>query len=63
MFPQFAVVIIRIYTLYNIRIDLKTNFILMATTARHLVKRPEKSQRDFPMLIQINKALSQSLQS
>ena len=52
MFPQFAVVIIRIYTLYNIRIDLKTNFISIATTARYLGKRPKKSQRDFPMLIQ-----------
>ena len=63
MFAQLAVVIIRIHTLYNIRIDLETNFILIATTARYFVKRPEKSQRDFPMLIQIKKALSQSLQS
>ena len=63
MFAQLAEVIIRIYTLYNIRIILKTNFNLIATTTRYLVKRPEKSQRDFPMLIQINKALSQSLQS
>ena len=37
--------------LYNIRIDLKTNFILNVTTARYLGRRPEKSHRDFPMLI------------
>ena len=45
MFAQLAEVIIRIHTLYNIRIDLETNFILIATTTRYLGKGPETSHR------------------
>ena len=43
---------IYLHTLHNIKIDLKTNYILIATTARYLGKRRENSHRDFPMLVQ-----------